>query len=60
MKKECTKIKFETAEEASQELRRIVSTNYNPCKNIKPTRFYKCPWCNNYHLTSQPTIIQYK
>lgn len=50
---------FETMEEAANELRRIIETNYNPCKKVKPCRAYYSEITGKYHLTSKPTIKIY-
>lgn len=52
---------FESFEEASEELRRIIETNYNPCpaRNRKPVRAYFSKITNLYHLTSKPIIVEY-
>lgn len=54
------KVAFSSAEEANEELKRIIETNYNPCveRNKKPCRFYLCQ-CKAYHLTSKPKITEY-
>lgn len=57
---ECTKICFDTEEEARQELVRIIETNYNPIpsRNKKPSRYYLCK-CEKWHLTSKSNITVY-
>jgi len=52
---------FETFEEASEELRRIIETNYNPCpaRNRKPSRIYYSEITGKYHLTSKASITIY-
>lgn len=51
---ECTKIPFETQEEAREELERIVLSNdYRNWKRKTPTRHYLCEKCSKYHLTSK-------
>ena len=57
-KRECTKIAFNTYEEAFTELNRILDTQHKPwSKNDKKVcRAYLCQWCDKYHLTSKITI----
>lgn len=50
---------FETKEEAEEELRRIVNTNYNPCKKVKPCRCYYSDITKMWHLTSKTSIKIY-
>lgn len=70
--RECEKIPFYSAEEAREELERIVATNYKPWKSKKkvpygghkPSRYYKCPFCSTeeqgvWHLTSSIKIKEY-
>lgn len=63
--KECTKIRFESAELASKELHRIIEeTVFKPWKkeHKKACRIYQCdnPLCEGcWHLTSKPTIKIY-
>lgn len=56
---ECSKIPFETEEQARDELIRIINTNHKPWKHKKPCRYYKCTKCNYYHLTSKKTVNEY-
>jgi hypothetical protein len=51
---------FRTKLEAEVELRRILETNYNVCKTVKPSRVYLSPITGLYYLTSKPTIQEYK
>ena len=55
------KIGFDSEELAREELFRIVNTNYNPCpkRNVKPTRCYYSEITKKWHLTSNPTIVEY-
>lgn len=69
----CDKIQFNSAQEARDELFRIVEdTTYKPWKTNdkgrygghKPSRFYKCPICSTeekevWHLTSSTKIIDF-
>jgi hypothetical protein len=54
------KIGFSTKELAEEELRRIIETNYNVCKKVKPCRVYYSSITELYHLTSKATIVEYK
>lgn len=54
------KIGYETRELAEAEIRRIVETNYNTCKKVKPSRCYYSKITGLYHLTSKITITEYK
>jgi len=56
----CKKISFNTEQEASDELKRIVETVYNPIpiRNKKPSRYYLCE-CGYYHLSSKPFVTTY-
>lgn len=51
---------FESQELA--EIRRIIETNYNVCplRNKKPSRVYYSEFTGLWHLTSSPTITEYK
>jgi hypothetical protein len=40
-----------TWEEAEAVLQKIQS---NPRTKVVPQRVYQCPWCDQYHLTSDP------
>jgi hypothetical protein len=51
---------FKTQEEANVELRRIVETNYNTCKTVKPCRTYFDRTTNQWYLTSQKKTTIYK
>lgn len=51
------KIAFNTFEEASVELNRIIDTNYTSCKTVKPSRIYLEN--GKYYLTSKPSIYIY-
>jgi hypothetical protein len=51
---------FETEALAREELIRIIETNYNVCKTVKPSRVYLSPITGLYYLTSKPTIQEYK
>jgi len=51
---------FESKELADEELRRIIETNYNVCKAVKPCRVYYSPVTNLWHLTSKSNITEYK
>lgn len=55
--KNCTKIPFDTQNEAEQELRRIVEGNdWRVWKQISNCRTYFCTKCCSYHLTSKVKI----
>jgi hypothetical protein len=51
---------FDTQEEANTELRRIVETNYNTCKTVKPCRAYFDRTTGQWYLTSQKKTTIYK
>ena len=51
------KVAFNTFEEASVELNRIIDTNYSSWKTIKPSRIYLEN--GKYYLTSKPSIYIY-
>lgn len=55
------KIGFESQEDAEAEIRRIIETAYNPVpkRNCKPTRCYYSEITKKWHLSSQPTIVEY-
>lgn len=55
------KIAYESYEEAFAELTRIINTNYNcvPKRNKKPSRVYFSEISKKWHLTSNPTIVEY-
>lgn len=50
---------FPDEESARLELERIVSTNYNVCKKIKPCRIYQNKESGLWYLTSKPKIVIY-
>lgn len=54
------KISFATYTEAFTELRRIIDTNYNTCKAVKPNRVYLDPRDNLFYLTSKLKITTYE
>lgn len=55
----CTKIAFTSEEEAREELHRIVEGNdWRSWKRLSPKRYYYCPHCNKYHLTSKSSIYE--
>lgn len=55
----CTKIAFDTEDEARTELHRIVELNdWRGWKRLTPTRYYYCPYCDKFHLTSKSTITK--
>lgn len=54
----CEKRGYETEADAKSHLLWIVENNYHK-NNAVPCRYYKCPKCKNYHLTSKPTVIRY-
>ncbi len=47
---------FESEEDARAELFRIINTNYNPCKQRKPCRFYRNKETGLWYLTSKIKI----
>ncbi len=51
---------FESKELADEELRRIIETNYNVCKAVKPCRKYFSEITKLWHLTSKSSITEYK
>ena len=51
------KISFNSEEEAREELFRIINTNYNTCKAVKPCRIYQENGL--WYLTSQKKISIY-
>lgn len=51
------KVGFLTEEEAREELFRIINTNYNACKAVKPCRYYFKDGL--WYLTSQKKISIY-
>ena len=53
----CTKEIYETAEQALDEIERILTTQ-RKLNDVKPCRAYKCD-CGYYALTSKPRIIEY-
>lgn len=50
---------FPTQEEAMVELRRIVETNYNTCKTVKPCRAYFDRHTKQWYLTSKKSTTTY-
>jgi hypothetical protein len=58
-KRDEEKVGFESYELARQELERIVSTSYNVCKKVKPTRIYFSDITKMYHLTSKISVKVY-
>lgn len=53
----CTKEIYNTAEEALDEIERILNTQ-RKLTDVKPCRAYKCD-CGFYALTSKPKITEY-
>lgn len=51
------KIPFNSRKKAMEELNRILNTNFNVCKCIKPSRIYE--YQGQWFLTSKPTITTY-
>lgn len=47
----CSKVRYRTDVDAQLDLVRI---HRLPNNGHKPIRFYRCPWCHGYHLTSRP------
>lgn len=47
----CRKRRYRTEPEAMLELENV---RHSPYAKRLPARFYLCPHCNGYHLTSQP------
>lgn len=59
MNQPCTKIAFNSEEEAREELHRIVEGNdWRSWKRLSPTRYYHCPYCDKFHLTSKLSIFK--
>ena len=56
----CNKVNFNTPEECTEEIKRIIETKYNPCAKRfkKPSRYYLCE-CGYFHLTSSVKITKY-
>jgi len=52
----CTKEIYNTADEAMDEIRRIIETQHK-LTDTKPCRSYKCD-CGYYALTSKPKITK--
>jgi hypothetical protein len=53
----CKKEIYNTAEEALEEIDRIIGTQ-RKLTDVKPSRCYKCD-CGYYALTSKPFITEY-
>lgn len=53
------KIGFPTREAAMDEIRRILETNFNTCKTVKPCRCYFDKKIGFWYLTSQVKIFSY-
>jgi hypothetical protein len=50
---------FNSEKEVREELERIINTNYNSCKAVKPCRYYFCEISKMWYLTSQKKITIY-
>lgn len=50
---------FNSEQEAKEELERIINTNYNIFKCIKPCRYYQNKESGLWYLTSKPKVEIY-
>lgn len=57
MSQNLNKRAFNSEKEVREELERIINTNYNTCKAVKPCRYYEENGLR--YLTSQKKIIIY-